>query len=354
MTELNQTIGQCLQESLITNIQAYVDSMAHARLQNDYVDHVEKELIKRVTVSCNLMRHKIKIMHEEIIKKDKGVKEEQEKTKARTIKLDCLQSPPRLIDIQSALSYYNSHPYSEIVKKWLTKLYNNFSYKYFDENNYSMTIEDINNIIYAFGDNINSPFKRVRRQRRKDKAEYLYPMHVIAMYGNLEVIQYAIEKGANVNIKASNLSKQDMQRHQPIHFLCKRFGKATTGYYSRIYDKNNNYENKLMPIVEFMLSNGASLTTKDNNGNTGLYYLARFLSEPMLNKLIDMLEISPNACAKAYAKACAKACITIENHGGFTMVYVLAKRGYQTLLKRIESEFDYEENHDGIFVNESF
>ena len=88
MAELRstQTIGQCLQESLLPNIQTYANNMIHIRLYHgDYIDQVEKELIEKVKASCNNMRRQMKLRRTEFIKKEKEKELEEEINKGQKL-----------------------------------------------------------------------------------------------------------------------------------------------------------------------------------------------------------------------------------------------------------------------------
>ena len=85
-----------------------------------------------------------------------------------------------------------------------------------------------------------------------------YPIHVVCMYGDLNMFKYIYERGAN-------LESENILGHRPIHLLC-RFGAH-------------------IDWIKYAISLGINLECEDKNGKRPIHYICQFGTLEMLNYL---------------------------------------------------------------------
>lgn len=124
-----------------------------------------------------------------------------------------------------------------------------------------------------------------------DKRTYLF---WAASQNNLPLINYLLQKGADVNVKDSHM-------YTPLLFAAVR-GNINTELYdilinkgANINEKNENGANALLLAIphmkdlkeaQYFIKKGLSLKSIDNNGDNALFYAARNGNQKIINQLI--------------------------------------------------------------------
>ncbi|CEN40738.1 putative ankyrin repeat protein [Capnocytophaga cynodegmi] len=124
-----------------------------------------------------------------------------------------------------------------------------------------------------------------------DKRTYLF---WAAFQNNLPLINYLLQKGADVNVKDSHM-------YTPLLFAAVR-GNINTELYdilinkgANINEKNENGANALLLAIphmkdlkeaQYFIKKGLSLKSIDNNGDDALFYAARNGNQKIINQLI--------------------------------------------------------------------
>ncbi|WP_041990698.1 ankyrin repeat domain-containing protein [Capnocytophaga cynodegmi] len=124
-----------------------------------------------------------------------------------------------------------------------------------------------------------------------DKRTYLF---WAAFQNNLPLINYLLQKGADVNVKDSHM-------YTPLLFATVR-GNINTELYdilinkgANIDEKNENGANALLLAIphikdlkeaQYFIKKGLSLKSIDNNGDNALFYAARNGNQKIINQLI--------------------------------------------------------------------
>ncbi|MFK8266625.1 ankyrin repeat domain-containing protein [Capnocytophaga cynodegmi] len=124
-----------------------------------------------------------------------------------------------------------------------------------------------------------------------DKRTYLF---WAAFQNNLPLINYLLQKGADVNVKDSHM-------YTPLLFAAVR-GNINTELYDilinkgvNINEKNENGANALLLAIphmkdlkeaQYFIKKGLSLKSIDNNGDNALFYAARNGNQKIINQLI--------------------------------------------------------------------
>lgn len=124
-----------------------------------------------------------------------------------------------------------------------------------------------------------------------DKRTYLF---WAAFQNNLPLINYLLQKGADVNVKDSHM-------YTPILFAAVR-GNINTELYdilinkgANINEKNENGANALLLAIphmkdlkeaQYFIKKGLSLKSIDNNGDDALFYASRNGNQKIINQLI--------------------------------------------------------------------
>ena len=85
------------------------------------------------------------------------------------------------------------------------------------------------------------------------------PLHIACQYGQLPVVQYFIEKGVNIEEK-------DKDQQTPLHFAC---------------------FNGSLPVVQYLIETGANMGAKDSESKTPLFYACENGHLPVVQYLIS-------------------------------------------------------------------
>ena len=142
------------------------------------------------------------------------------------------------------------------------------------------------------------------------------PIHCASTEGHNHIIEYLISKGANINVKNED-------GNYPIHFAASLGRYSTVQYFIEklknieIDIKGKNDKTPLhyacechrLEIAAFLISNGAKINSKDENGNCAIHYACYYGSHPIVQFLVEKQGADVNIKSNHLATPLHYACL---------------------------------------------